>query len=65
MIERYLWHARRILAALARHCTDTFVSAGIRIHLPVGAFYLFLDFSLLTERLARQGINNSSSLCEI
>lgn len=63
-IERYLWHARRILAALARRCTEAFVRSDIRVHFPVGAFYLFLDFSPWAERLARQGINDSGALCE-
>ena len=63
-IERYLWHARRILAALARRCTDMFTQAEIRVHLPVGAFYLFLDFSSHMGALARQGISDSRTLCE-
>lgn len=63
-IERYLWHARRILASLAQQCTDALVRADVRVHLPVGAFYLFLDFSPLAERLTRYGISDSRALCE-
>lgn len=63
-IERYLWHARRILAALARRCTEIFMQADIHVHLPVGAFYLFLDFSPWATSLARQGISDGRALCE-
>jgi aspartate aminotransferase len=63
-IEHYLWHARRILAALARRCTNLFTEAGVRLHLPVGAFYLFPDFSPYADALARRAIDNSSLLCE-
>ncbi len=63
-IERYLWHTRRILAALGNQCTQILTGAGIRIHPPVGAFYLFLDFSQLADKLARIGITDSASLCE-
>ncbi|MBN2559764.1 MAG: aminotransferase class I/II-fold pyridoxal phosphate-dependent enzyme [Phycisphaerae bacterium] len=62
-IERYLWHARRILAALARQCTDILRSTGVRVHLPAGAFYLFVDFSPLRERLAQRGIEDGPALC--
>jgi aspartate aminotransferase len=63
-IERYLWHARRILAALGRRCAHLLSIAGVRVHPPVGAFYLFLDFSPLAEQLARHGIRGSVTLCE-
>lgn len=61
-IERYLWHARRILAALAGQGVELLTRAGIRLHRPAGAFYLFLDFTALRERLAGRGIEDSSAL---
>jgi aspartate aminotransferase len=63
-IERYLWHARRILTALGMECHKILTNAGLRIHPPEGAFYLFLDFTLLADRLSEQGINDSVTLCE-
>ncbi|MBK9120881.1 MAG: aminotransferase class I/II-fold pyridoxal phosphate-dependent enzyme [Phycisphaerales bacterium] len=62
-IERYLWHARRILAALGAECTRLLQAAGIRVHMPDGAFYLFIDFSPLRERLAARGIESGAALC--
>lgn len=62
-IERYLWHARRILAALGHHCTALLAAAGVRVHEPVGAFYLFLDFAPLREKLACRGFNDGYTLC--
>ncbi len=63
-IERYLWRVRRILSALGTLCAETLSEAGIRVHPPTGAFYLFADFSPLADRLAKKGIVNSSTLCE-
>jgi aspartate aminotransferase len=34
------------------------------VHLPDGAFYLFVDFSPLQERLAARGLADGPSLCE-
>lgn len=63
-IERYLWHARRILATLGRQCSKILCEAGIRTHPPVGAFYLFLDFSPFSEELSKHGMRDSRTLCE-
>jgi len=63
-IERYLSHARRILAALGRRCVHTLRRAEINVHDPSGAFYLFADFSPLAGRLASRGITSGKALCE-
>lgn len=63
-IENYLRHARRILAALGRHCTETLTAAGLRVRPPEGAFYVYLDFSPLRESLAERGISDSATLCQ-
>ncbi len=63
-IERYLWHARRILRTLGEKCCKILNDGGISVHKPVGAFYLFLDFSPFAEKLGEEGINNSTILCE-
>jgi aspartate aminotransferase len=63
-LERYLWHARRILAALGRECAEILRGSGVRVHSPVGAFYLFLDFTEQAEKLAAHGIHAGSTLCE-
>ncbi|MBD3401286.1 aminotransferase class I/II-fold pyridoxal phosphate-dependent enzyme [candidate division GN15 bacterium] len=64
VIERYLWHARRILKALGNHCSDKLNGSNIRVHAPVGGFYLFLDFTPLAAQLAARGIVDSAALCE-
>ena len=63
-IERYLWHARRILAALGQECARILTAGGVRMQPPTGAFYLFLDFSPLKERLVERGIRTGTALCE-
>lgn len=61
-IENYLWHTRRILSGLGNQCVDIMQSAGIRVHKPAGAFYLFPDCSPLKEKLSGRGIKNSHDL---
>jgi aspartate aminotransferase len=63
-IERYLWHARRILAELASRSVSLLRQAGIRVHMPLGAFYLFLDFTPLADRLRARGIDGGRELCD-
>jgi aspartate aminotransferase len=63
-IERYLWHTRRILSSLGKECYRILSDVGIRMHPPEGAFYLFPDFTPLTEQLSKHGINDSKTLCE-
>jgi len=63
-IERYLWHARRILAALASRCTEILRRAGAGVHLPDGAFYLFVDFTPFKEHLVARGLGDGPSLCQ-
>jgi aspartate aminotransferase len=63
-IEHYLFNVRRILTALGNQCASILSDAGIRVHSPTGAFYLFLDFTPFADRLAEKGINDSRTLCE-
>ncbi len=63
-IERYLWHARRILDGIGRRCVDILHAAGVRVHPPVGAYYLFLDFSPVRRQLAGHGIHTGFALCD-
>lgn len=64
LIERYLWHARRILAVLGMRCASMIREAGISVFDPVGGFYLFLDFNGLGDRMAQRGIHDSPALCD-
>jgi aspartate aminotransferase len=63
-IERYLWHARRVLAMLGRRGAAILSEAGIGVHRPDGGFYLFLDFTPLGEQMAERGITSGAVLCE-
>jgi len=63
-IESYLLHARRILTMIGHRCAHMLREAGIRLHDPKGAFYLFLDFTPLAERLHRRGIRDGATLCD-
>ena len=63
-IEYYLRHVRRILAVLGRRCTFILQQAGVSVHAPVGAFYVFPDFSPFRAQLAQRGITNSVAFCE-
>jgi aspartate aminotransferase len=63
-IERYLWHARRILSTLGGWCHEQLAKAGIAVHAPEGGFYLFIDFSPFAKSLAARGIRDGGALCE-
>lgn len=63
-MESYLVQSRRVLRHLGRHVWHCLRDAGAEVSAPVGGFYLFPDFSLLSERFARHGITNSVQLCE-
>lgn len=63
-IERYLCHARRILSFIGSRIARIFSDAGIKVHPPEGAFYLFIDFSQFSEQLRARGITDSKTLCE-
>ena len=63
-IERYLWHARRILSTLGQKCYRLLADAGVKIHSPEGAFYMFPDLSPFADELKGRGIRSSTQLCE-
>jgi aspartate aminotransferase len=63
-LERYLFHARRVLALLGQQCYETLNAAGIRVVPPKGGFYLFLDFAPFAEKLAARNIRTSHDLCD-
>jgi len=64
VIERYLCHARRILSYIGKQSAEILTRAGIRVHPPEGAFYLFVDFSQCSERLIPKGVVDNKTLCE-
>lgn len=64
LIERYLMNVRRILYSLAKKSVGILQNGGIRVHMPSGAFYLFIDFSNFSEKLASRGITTSAVLCQ-
>src|SRR5262249_20109347 len=62
--KRDLAHPRRILSLPGNWIADRLNEAGIGVHRPDGAFYLFLDFSMRAEALRQAGIASSRQLCE-
>jgi len=62
-LEQYLSHVRRILALLGTESYKILHEAGIRLVPPKGGFYLFLDFTPFTEKLASRGIHGGIELC--
>ena len=62
--QSYLAHQRRLLAGIGGWMARQLTQAGLRVHAPTGGFYLFPDFSDLSARLHRDGIETSNQLCE-
>jgi aspartate aminotransferase len=63
-IEEYLRACRRILKALGRNLVEILRRVGVAVAEPAGAFYLYLDFTPLAERLEGRGITAADQLCE-
>ena len=63
-IETYLQHSRAILGCLSDRLYNKFQTAGICVPKPVGAFYMFPDFSDFRDSLRQRGITNSQQLCQ-
>ncbi len=63
-IERYLAHTRKILAAVGQLIARRLVDVQVVVSQPEGGFYVFPDFSLYRERLAREGIHTSKMMCD-
>jgi aspartate aminotransferase len=62
--KSYLAHQRRILSLAGNWIAERLSQAGIGVHRPEGAFYLFLDFSMHAEALRQAGMTSSQQLCE-
>lgn len=62
-MDRYLGGARRVLSALGRWSARKLRAVEIDCPQPIGGFFLFADFSALTERLRKRGIHTSRQLC--
>ncbi len=63
-IERYLWHARHILAALGGEIARRLRACGGDLDDPEGGFYLFPDFGSCRARLRSRGIRSSPEFCQ-
>jgi aspartate aminotransferase len=63
-ISEYLVHSRKILKALADYSVIKLRNAGVNIHTPDGAFYLFPDFEIIRESLEQKNIFSSTQMVE-
>ncbi len=63
-IERYLINARRILKHLAEKAHAILIEGNIKVHMPAGAFYMFIDLENYAHVLKERGIENSEKMCE-
>lgn len=62
-IENYLVHSRRILARLGEWATGRLRETGARVVSPAGAFYLFPDFTPISDKFTKQNMHTSAELC--
>jgi len=63
-IEAYLDRCRRVLRGLSEAICDRLLAAGVRLHRPQGAFYLWLDLSSHRDGLAARGLRTGADVCE-
>lgn len=62
-IERYLWNCRKILASLGKAVSERLNKAGVHVHHPDGAFYVFPDFSDFEVKFHQRGYKSSIDFC--
>jgi aspartate aminotransferase len=53
-----------VLKALGTYCADTLIGAGAKLERPDGGFYLFPDFSPMSDKLHKNEITTSTEMCE-
>ena len=63
-IESYLRASRKVLRYIGKHSYDKLKQEGATLSMPIGAFYLYPDFSPLKDRLSARGICDSATLCK-
>jgi len=63
-MEKYLFHTRRILKAIANEMGKKFDELNITYPKPDGAFYFFVNFEHYRENLKKRKIYTSSELCK-
>ena len=63
-IREYLIHSRRVLKSLSQLSVNKMRKAGINVHNPDGAFYLFPDFETIREPLEQMKIFTSTHMVE-
>lgn len=63
-IEDHLQRSRRILKAIGTTLTARLRKMGCQLPDPEGGFYLFPDFSGLSEALRQRGVQTSRDLCK-
>ncbi len=62
-LERYLYHSRRILKALAEWIWRRLSESGVTVARPEGAFYMLPDFEAKRSVLEPRGIDNGETFC--
>lgn len=63
-VHAYLSHQRKLLSFIGNWSAEQLQQAGLLVHSPEGAFYLFVDFTPFAEAFLKQGISTSQALCE-
>ncbi len=59
-IERYLWHARRVLSTLGKECHHILTEAGIRVHSPEGFLQQMCPDTIEGTKLIADWISGSN-----
>jgi len=63
-IQEYVIHSQRLLKVLAQDIVERLQGAGVRVCMPDGAYYLFVDFAEFRDILQGRGIHSSLQLCQ-
>lgn len=63
-LANYFKSQQRILHVLGTYITEHLNNMHVKTYAPEGGFYVYPDFEYYREKLAKQSINNATSLCQ-
>ena len=64
-LKEYTRHCTHILSHIGQNCADTLNTRRIHCHSHQGGFYLLLDYSFYSDKIASKGIKSNIDLCQV
>ncbi|XP_041372362.1 aspartate aminotransferase-like [Gigantopelta aegis] len=63
--ENYIKHTSRIMAAVSEFCCRELQSVGMKLAPPSAGYYVFPDFVVIADKLAKRGVTTCQQMCAL